>query len=78
MADPQGVQWVSFRQQLKLEELGATPVEGGKEANGALLYVARVRYNDGIHPAKCGTHLPGAHLAHSGTEIIIDVRILYI
>lgn len=78
MADPQGVQWVSFRQQLRLEELGATPVEGGKEANGTLLYVARVRYNDGIHPAKCGTHLPGAQLAHSGTEIVIDVRILYV
>jgi hypothetical protein len=72
MADPQGVKWVAFRQQLKVEELGAKPVEGGKEASGALLYIARVRYSDGIHPAKCGEHLPGAHLAFSGTEIVID------
>lgn len=48
-------------------------MDGGREANGALLYVARVRYSDGVHTAKIGEHLPGAHLAFSGTEVIINV-----
>ncbi|KAH9054271.1 hypothetical protein EDB87DRAFT_1702709 [Lactarius vividus] len=72
VADPKGVRWVPFSHQLNVEELGATPVEGGKEANGTLLYVARVRYNDGVHPAKIGEHLPAAHLAFNGTEVLVD------
>jgi hypothetical protein len=68
---------VPFSYQLNVNELGAEPVEGGKEANGALLYVARVRYNGGLHPAKIGEHLPAAHLAYNGTEVLVEVRILY-
>jgi hypothetical protein len=49
-------------------------VEGGREANGAQLYIARVEYNGGVHTAKCGEHLPGAHLAFSGTEVVVNVR----
>ncbi|KAH8994056.1 hypothetical protein EDB92DRAFT_1852498 [Lactarius akahatsu] len=56
VADPKGVRWV----------------EGGKEANGTLLYVARVRYNEGLHPAKIGEHLPAAHLAFNGTEVLVE------
>ena len=48
-------------------------MDGGREANGNLLYVARVSYNDGVHTAKIGEHLPGAHLAFSGTEVIVNV-----
>ena len=78
MADPNGVRWVPFSHQLNIEELGAKPVEGGKESNDALLYIARVRYNDGLHPAKIGEHLPAAHLAFNGTEVLVEVRILYL
>lgn len=77
MVDSRAVRWVPFSNQLNVGELGATPVEGGKEANGALLYVARVKYNDGIHPAKIGEHLPAAHLAFNGTEVLVEVRILF-
>jgi len=77
LADPKGVQWVRYSYQLKVGELGATPVEGGKEASGELLYIARVKYNDGYHPAKIGEHLPGAHLAYNNTEVTVDVRISY-
>jgi hypothetical protein len=45
-------------------------MDHGREANGALLYIARVRY---MHTDKIGEHLPGAHLAFSGTEVIINV-----
>ena len=78
MADPRGIRWVPYSNQLNLDELGAKPVEGGKEANGAVLYVARVRYNDGVHPAKIGEHLPAAHLAYNGTEVLVEVRIIYL
>ena len=78
VADPQGVCWVQCSRQLNVGGLGATPVEGGKEANGALLYVARVKYEGGLHPAKCGEHLPAAHLAFHGTEVLVEVRILYV
>jgi Protein of unknown function (DUF3421) len=50
-------------------------VEGGKEANGAPLYIARVQYSGGVHTAKIGEHLPAAHLAFSGTEVLVDVSI---
>jgi hypothetical protein len=50
-------------------------VEGGKEANGAAIYIARVKYNGGVHTAKIGEHLPAAHLAFSGEEVLIDVGI---
>jgi hypothetical protein len=72
VADPQGVRWVPYSSQLNVEELRAKPVEGGKEANGSLLYVARVNYNGGVHPAKCGEHLPAAHLAFGGTEVLVE------
>jgi hypothetical protein len=48
-------------------------VEGGREANGAAIYVARVQYNGGTHTAKCGEHLPAAHLAFSGSEVLVEV-----
>jgi hypothetical protein len=72
LADTNAVYWVSFSNQLNLEELGAKPVEGGKEANGAVLYIARVKYNNGYHPAKIGEHLPAAHLAFNGTEVLVE------
>ena len=49
-------------------------MDGGREANGTPLYIARVRYSDGVHTAKAGEHLPGAQLAFSGTEVVVNVR----
>ena len=50
-------------------------MDGGWDStfNDAALYIARVRYNDGVHTAKIGGRLSGAHLAFSGTEVNIDV-----
>jgi hypothetical protein len=72
IGDPRAVQWVRYRSLLNIQQLGATPVEGGREANGAKQYIARVSYNGGVHTAKCAEHLPGAHLAFSGTEVIVN------
>ena len=48
---------------------------GGREANGAQLYIARVKYYYGVHTAKCGEHLVGAYMPalSSGTEYIMNV-----
>jgi hypothetical protein len=75
LGDTRAIRWVSFEGQLDLQQLGARPVEGGREANGAPLYIGRVRYHNGTHVAKIGEHLPAAHLAFGGTEVLIEVRI---
>ncbi len=58
---------------LNAQALYAVPVEGGRQANGALLYITRVKYDGGVHTAKAGEHLPGAQLAFNGTEVLIEV-----
>ncbi|KAH9998469.1 hypothetical protein BJV74DRAFT_824671 [Russula compacta] len=72
IGDTRAIRWVSYSYQLNISELRATPVEGGKEANGASLYIARVKYSGGVHPAKVGEHLPAAHLVFGGTEVLVN------
>ena len=74
IGDPHGVKWVFYSFRLNVQELGATPVEGGKDGYGRLLYAARVKHNGGMHTAIVGEHLHAAHLAFNGTEVFIDVR----
>jgi len=71
IGDSRGIQWVRFSSQLSIQRLGATPVEGGREADGKPLYVARVEYEHGWHTAKVGEHLPAAQLAFGGREVTI-------
>jgi uncharacterized protein DUF3421 len=73
MGDSRAIRWVATSNELNVQELYARPVEGGREANGTRLYIARVRYDGGVHAAKAGEHLPGAQLAFNGTEVKIDV-----
>jgi len=72
LADRRAVRWVPYSYQLNLRQLGARPVEGGREANGAPLYIARVKYEGGVHAAKVGEHLPAAHVGFRGKEIQVD------
>ncbi len=53
------MQWVEAHGHLDLNELGARPVEAGKESNDTPLYIAQAHYHNGIHPGKCSTHLDG-------------------
>ncbi|KAH9978677.1 hypothetical protein BGW80DRAFT_1442655 [Lactifluus volemus] len=71
LGDTRAIRWLPFRDQLNVQRLGARPVEGGREANGAPLYIARVSYHNGTHVAKIGEHLPAAHLAFGGEEVRI-------
>ncbi|KAF9225779.1 hypothetical protein BS17DRAFT_777673 [Gyrodon lividus] len=59
------VQWVSG-------QLGVLPpnaIEGGFEASGERLYVARAPYAGGIHPGKASASL--VHISYDGKEIVI-------
>jgi len=73
MGDSRAIQWVATSNELNVQELYARLVEGGRDAKGTRLYIARVRYDGGVHAAKAGEHLPGAQLAFNGTEVKINV-----
>jgi len=72
IGDSRAIRWVPHSNRLDVQQLGATPVEGGRDANGVPLYVARVRHNDGVHTAKVGECLPCAQLAFNGEEVKIN------
>ncbi|KAF9236664.1 hypothetical protein BU15DRAFT_76762 [Melanogaster broomeanus] len=53
-------------------QLGVLPtnaIQGGHEANGSPLYVARAPYAGGIHPGKASATL--VHISYGGEEIVI-------
>jgi hypothetical protein len=62
----------TFHYQLNLQGLQASPVEDGHESYSVPLY-ARVKYDDVVHTAKIGIHLPAVHLAFGDREVLIDV-----
>ncbi|THG95651.1 hypothetical protein EW026_g6045 [Hermanssonia centrifuga] len=77
LGDRRAVQWVEAHGHLDLNELGARPVEAGKESNDTPLYIAQAHYHNGIHPGKCSTHLDGAFIPFGNTEKnVSDYRVL--
>lgn len=46
---------------------------GGRDSNSVPFYITRVKYDGGVHVAKAGEHLSGAHLAFSDKEVIVHV-----
>lgn len=67
------IQWIHVSSRLNLKDLGACPVEGGHEANGELLFIARGQYKGGVHPGKAGAHLGGAFITYGKHEQSIHV-----
>jgi len=72
IGDPRAVQWVRYSSRLDIQRLGAKPLDGGRRTNGSSIYIARVRYDNGVHTAKLGENNPGAHLGFNGTEVVVD------
>jgi len=72
IGDPRAVQWVRYSFRLDIQRLGAKPLDGGRRTNGSSIYIARVRYDNGVHTAKLGENNPGAHLGFNGTEVVVD------
>ena len=56
------------RGHLNVQALGRRPVEGGFEADKRPLWIAHVRHQNAILPAKAAEHLSGAFFTWGGKE----------
>ncbi|EKM54212.1 carbohydrate-binding module family 12 protein [Phanerochaete carnosa HHB-10118-sp] len=68
VGNPNAVRWVEVHGQLKLDRLGARPVEGGHEADGTPLFIAQAHVENGIHPGKISEKLHKAFIPYGGSE----------
>ncbi|KAH6914167.1 hypothetical protein BKA70DRAFT_1260578 [Coprinopsis sp. MPI-PUGE-AT-0042] len=68
VGNPNSVRWIPVSGKLKLQTLGARPVDGGVDCNGSQLYVARSHFKGGVHPGKVGEHLKCAFIPYRGDE----------
>jgi Protein of unknown function (DUF3421) len=74
VGNPNSVRWIPVSGRLKLQALGARPVDGGVDCNGSQLYVARSHFKGGIHPGKVGEHLKCAFIPYKEDEEETHVR----
>lgn len=66
--DAQQLRWVECEG--KEQPMGWTLVQGGREADGSPLYIARIHHNGGRHVGKAGQHLKyGASCSFGSEEI---------
>ncbi|KAL7279798.1 hypothetical protein ACG7TL_006205 [Trametes sanguinea] len=68
VGDMRALRWVDWHGHVDLNRLGATPVEGGREADGTPLYIAQAHHHDAIVPGKCSAKLGGAFIPYGNTE----------
>ncbi|THH20807.1 hypothetical protein EW146_g637 [Bondarzewia mesenterica] len=69
LGDPRSVKWVDAKGKLRLDHLGARPVEGGKEPDGTQQYIAQAEHDGGVHPGKITTTFgDGAFIPYGGKE----------
>jgi len=68
VGDQGAVRWVQTSGTLNPDNLGAQIVEGGREPNGAKLYIAQAPYRGAVVPGKAGPKLNGAVIAYGGDE----------
>ncbi|PFH52015.1 carbohydrate-binding module family 12 protein [Amanita thiersii Skay4041] len=68
LGDMRGLRWVSFTGRLNLSNLGARPVEGGRENDGTPLFIVRAYYKEAVHPGKTSEKLDGAYIPWGGAE----------
>lgn len=54
-----GLHWVQSSGRLNLATLGYKPVEGGRENDGTLLYIAEALHDGVVHPGKISEKLDG-------------------
>jgi len=53
------LKWVPTSGRLIVHSLGAQPVEGGRDADGTVLYVAKASHKGAEHPGKASEKLDG-------------------
>lgn len=87
LGSSQGVRWVPAYGRLDVQGLSARPVEGGREADGTPLYVARAHTQkhsglfgssgeDGIIPGKVSPEHGGAMVVSGDKEV--EVKVCYL
>ncbi|KAF9810496.1 hypothetical protein IEO21_06891 [Rhodonia placenta] len=70
VGDHRALHWVDVRGRVNVRSLPGRPVEGGREADGTPLLVARVRHGESVIPGKAGEKLDGAVVPANNTEIV--------
>ncbi|KAL1748613.1 carbohydrate-binding module family 12 protein [Schizophyllum fasciatum] len=73
VGDMRGLRWVDASGRLNISSLGYRPVEGGREADGKPLFIAKAPHKGAEHPGKVGEHLDGALIPYGGKEKNVDV-----
>jgi len=68
VGDQNVVDWVGFSGRFNPERFNGNTIEGGREADGTLLYVVQAPYHGGLHPGKAGPGLPSAFIPYDGSE----------
>ena len=72
LGDMNGLRWVPARGKLDAASLGHRPVEGGRENDGTLLYIAQAEYKGVYHPGKASAKLDGKFdVLHSRKNSIV-------
>ncbi|KZT09204.1 carbohydrate-binding module family 12 protein [Laetiporus sulphureus 93-53] len=69
VGDPRALRWVDVHGRLNVHHLGARPVEGGQEADGTLLYIAKAQQGNNIVPGKVSEKHDCALIPANNTEI---------
>jgi len=63
VGDMSRLKWVQTSGRLNVHSLGAQPVEGGRDVDGTLLYVAKASHKGAEHPGKASEKLDGKPLS---------------
>ncbi|KAJ2931235.1 hypothetical protein H1R20_g5882, partial [Candolleomyces eurysporus] len=72
LGDMNGLKWVDTSGKLNVHALGKTPVDGGVDADGTPLYVARAQHKGVYHPGKCSEKLKAAFIPYDGGEVEVS------
>lgn len=72
IGNQQAVRWVQQHGRLNVNSLGGQPVEGGRDKDGSILYIAQAPYKGGVHPGKISEKLSGACIAYGDDEKLVD------
>ncbi|KAI9569716.1 carbohydrate-binding module family 12 protein [Boletus coccyginus] len=69
VGDSSAVKWVSCSGKLNVEGLRARPVEGGREPDGSVIYIAQAPYHGAVHPGKASeVYGDGCFIPYDDTE----------
>lgn len=59
VGDQRALRWVQSQGRLSIQNLGARPVEGGREKDGTPLFIASAQHGPNVIPGKVSERLDG-------------------